>query len=134
MCVLLRVRTIIKKVSLVTFATYVLTSEANQLSVEKVLVSLTLFDIMKIPLTVLPMLSVDIAEVRLIGDQSMMMMMTESSPTLRLWCITDSPKSISLQSQTSGSRTAIFSNALNHIVYYFFVGLISHIRHLRSNR
>lgn len=99
MCVLLRVRTIIKKVSLVTFATYVLTSEANQLSVEKVLVSLTLFDIMKIPLTVLPMLSVDIAEVRLIGDQSMMMMMTESSPTLRLWCITDSPNSISLQSQ-----------------------------------
>ncbi|KAH8238063.1 hypothetical protein KR026_002357 [Drosophila bipectinata] len=49
-------------VSLVTFATYVLTSEANQLSVEKVFVSLALFDIMKIPLTVLPMLSVDIAE------------------------------------------------------------------------
>ncbi|XP_020807934.1 multidrug resistance-associated protein 1 isoform X13 [Drosophila serrata] len=49
-------------VSLVTFATYVLVSEANQLSVEKVFVSLALFDIMKIPLTVLPMLSVDIAE------------------------------------------------------------------------
>ncbi|XP_033236615.1 multidrug resistance-associated protein 1 isoform X21 [Drosophila pseudoobscura] len=49
-------------VSLVTFATYVLTSEANQLSVEKVFVSLALFDIMKIPLTVLPMLTVDIAE------------------------------------------------------------------------
>ncbi|KAH8413308.1 hypothetical protein KR009_009966 [Drosophila setifemur] len=49
-------------VSLVTFATYVLSSEANQLSVEKVFVSLALFDIMKIPLTVLPMLTVDIAE------------------------------------------------------------------------
>ncbi|KAH8267412.1 hypothetical protein KR018_000796 [Drosophila ironensis] len=49
-------------VSLVTFATYVLTSEANQLSVEKVFVSLALFDIMKIPLTILPMLTVDIAE------------------------------------------------------------------------
>ncbi|XP_034128600.1 multidrug resistance-associated protein 1 isoform X12 [Drosophila guanche] len=49
-------------VSLVTFATYVLTSEANQLSVQKVFVSLALFDIMKIPLTVLPMLTVDIAE------------------------------------------------------------------------
>jgi len=52
------------KVSLVTFATYVLTSEANQLSVEKVLVSIALFDLMKLPLTILPMLSVDIAEVR----------------------------------------------------------------------
>nr|NP_995699.1 Multidrug-Resistance like protein 1, isoform C [Drosophila melanogaster]AAS64688.1 Multidrug-Resistance like protein 1, isoform C [Drosophila melanogaster] len=49
-------------VSLVTFATYVLTSEANQLSVEKVLVSIALFDLMKLPLTILPMLSVDIAE------------------------------------------------------------------------
>ncbi|KRJ97660.1 multidrug resistance-associated protein 1 isoform X5 [Drosophila yakuba] len=49
-------------VSLVTFATYVLTSEANQLSVEKVLVSINLFDLMKLPLTILPMLSVDIAE------------------------------------------------------------------------
>jgi len=49
---------------LVTFATYVLTSEANQLSVEKVLVSIALFDLMKLPLTILPMLSVDIAEVR----------------------------------------------------------------------
>lgn len=53
------------KVSLVTFATYVLTSEANQLSVEKVLVSIALFDLMKLPLTILPMLSVDIAEVQL---------------------------------------------------------------------
>ncbi|XP_016987820.1 multidrug resistance-associated protein 1 isoform X2 [Drosophila rhopaloa] len=49
-------------VSLVTFATYVLTSEANQLTVEKVLVSIALFDLMKLPLTILPMLSVDIAE------------------------------------------------------------------------
>ncbi|XP_017012715.2 multidrug resistance-associated protein 1 isoform X8 [Drosophila takahashii] len=49
-------------VSLVTFATYVLSSEANQLSVEKVLVSIALFDLMKLPLTILPMLSVDIAE------------------------------------------------------------------------
>ncbi|XP_032595395.1 multidrug resistance-associated protein 1 isoform X11 [Drosophila grimshawi] len=49
-------------VSLVTFATYLLSSEANQLSVEKVFVSLALFDIMKLPLTIIPMLTVDIAE------------------------------------------------------------------------
>ncbi|KAH8403128.1 hypothetical protein KR222_005772 [Zaprionus bogoriensis] len=49
-------------VSLVTFATYLLSNEANQLSVEKVFVSLALFDIMKLPLTIIPMLTVDIAE------------------------------------------------------------------------
>ncbi|XP_030564885.1 multidrug resistance-associated protein 1, partial [Drosophila novamexicana] len=49
-------------VSLVTFATYLLSNEANQLSVGKVLVSLALFDIMKLPLTIIPMLTVDIAE------------------------------------------------------------------------
>ncbi|XP_023165481.2 multidrug resistance-associated protein 1 isoform X10 [Drosophila hydei] len=49
-------------VSLVTFATYVLSNEANQLSVSKVFVSLSLFDIMKLPLSVMPMLMVDIAE------------------------------------------------------------------------
>lgn len=46
-----------------TFATYLLSNEANQLSVEKVFVSLALFDIMKLPLTIIPMLTVDIAEV-----------------------------------------------------------------------
>ncbi|XP_052851270.1 multidrug resistance-associated protein 1 isoform X9 [Drosophila gunungcola] len=56
-------------VSLVTFATYVLTSEANQLSVEKVLVSIALFDLMKLPLTILPMLSVDIAETQVSVDR-----------------------------------------------------------------
>lgn len=47
-----------------TFATYLLSNEANQLSVEKVFVSLALFDIMKLPLTIIPMLTVDIAEVK----------------------------------------------------------------------
>lgn len=50
-----------------TFATYLLSSEANQLSVQKVLVSLALFDIMKMPLTIIPMLTVDIAEVKTKG-------------------------------------------------------------------
>lgn len=58
------------KVSLVTFATYLLSNEANQLSVGKVLVSLALFDIMKLPLTIIPMLTVDIAEVKPAANES----------------------------------------------------------------
>ncbi|XP_017473674.1 PREDICTED: multidrug resistance-associated protein 1 isoform X7 [Rhagoletis zephyria] len=49
-------------VSLVTFATYVLSSDENHLTVAKVFVSLALFDTMKLPLATLPMLAVDIAE------------------------------------------------------------------------
>ncbi|XP_060645841.1 multidrug resistance-associated protein 1 isoform X12 [Drosophila nasuta] len=49
-------------VSLVTFATYLLTDEANQLSTKKVFVSIALFDIIKLPLTIIPMLNADIAE------------------------------------------------------------------------
>ncbi|XP_030238826.1 multidrug resistance-associated protein 1 isoform X11 [Drosophila navojoa] len=49
-------------VSLVTFATYVLSDEANQLSVSKALVSISLFEIMRLPLAVMPMLMVDIVE------------------------------------------------------------------------
>ncbi|XP_020713183.1 multidrug resistance-associated protein 1 isoform X11 [Ceratitis capitata] len=49
-------------VSLVTFASYVLSSNDNQLTVSKVFVSLALFDTMKLPLATLPMLAIDIAE------------------------------------------------------------------------
>ncbi|KAH8293076.1 hypothetical protein KR044_000492 [Drosophila immigrans] len=56
-------------VSLVTFATYLLSNEANQLSTEKVFVSIALFDIMKLPLTLIPMLNADIAETQVSVDR-----------------------------------------------------------------
>ncbi|XP_030383704.1 multidrug resistance-associated protein 1 isoform X7 [Scaptodrosophila lebanonensis] len=49
-------------VSVVTFATYVLSSDENILTAEKIFVSITLFDTLKLPLATLPMLAVDIAE------------------------------------------------------------------------
>ncbi|KAI8125131.1 Multidrug resistance-associated protein 1 [Lucilia cuprina] len=49
-------------VSLVTFATYVLSSDENHLTASKVFVGLTLFDAIKLPMITIPMLMVDIAE------------------------------------------------------------------------
>ncbi|KAI8125132.1 Multidrug resistance-associated protein 1 [Lucilia cuprina] len=53
-------------VSLVTFATYVLSSDENHLTASKVFVGLTLFDAIKLPMITIPMLMVDIAEVSLV--------------------------------------------------------------------
>lgn len=51
------------KISLVTFATYVLLNEENYLTPQKVFVGIALFDTLNLPLATLPMLAVDIAEV-----------------------------------------------------------------------
>jgi len=67
----------------VTFATYILSSEANQLSVSKVFVSLALFDILKMPLTIIPMLTVDIAEVK--RKKWMQIRYYHTRYLLRLW-------------------------------------------------
>ena len=54
------------QVSLVTFATYAivnLNSEVNRLTAEKVFVALSLFNILRFPLTMLPMLISNLVEV-----------------------------------------------------------------------
>lgn len=45
-----------KKVSLVTFFTYCYSSDENVLTAEKAFVSLALFDIIRMPLALLPLL------------------------------------------------------------------------------
>lgn len=52
------------KVTLVTFTTYIYTGDDHYLTPEKAFVSLALFDIMKYPLAVLPLLIVYIVEVK----------------------------------------------------------------------
>ncbi|XP_055919617.1 multidrug resistance-associated protein 1-like isoform X7 [Eupeodes corollae] len=49
-------------VSLVTFSCYVLIDEKNYLTADKVFVGITLFEALKLPLSTLPMLMVDIVE------------------------------------------------------------------------
>ena len=51
------------KVSLVTFGTYVLVDEKNVLDSEKVFVSLTLFNILQFPLTMLPFMINELVQV-----------------------------------------------------------------------
>lgn len=51
------------KVSLITFSVYVLSDEKNVLTPVKAFVCLTLFDILKLPLVLLPMLIVYMVEV-----------------------------------------------------------------------
>lgn len=48
---------------MITFMTFVLSSEENVLTAEKAFVCLTLFDIIKMPLALLPMLIVYMLEV-----------------------------------------------------------------------
>lgn len=58
----------IRKVSLITFAVYVLSDEKNVLTPVKAFVCLTLFDILKLPLVLLPMLIVYIVEVNIVSN------------------------------------------------------------------
>lgn len=53
----------ILKVSLVTFATFVMSSEENILTPTRAFVCLTLFDLIRMPLALLPLLIVYIVEV-----------------------------------------------------------------------
>lgn len=53
----------LRKVSIITFATYVLSGDDHVLTVEKAFVCLTLFDIIKMPLAMLPLVIVYMAEV-----------------------------------------------------------------------
>lgn len=52
--------------SLVTFATYVLTGDDHELTVEKAFGALILFDIIKMPLAMFPLVLVYIVEVKLV--------------------------------------------------------------------
>ena len=52
------------QVSLTTFAVYVLSSPDNVLDAEKAFVSLALFNIMRFPLNMLPMLMASLVQVR----------------------------------------------------------------------
>lgn len=52
-----------KKVSIITFITYLFTGEDHVLTPERAFVCLTLFDIIKMPLAILPLLLVYIVEV-----------------------------------------------------------------------
>lgn len=56
------------KVSLVTFFTYVYTGDDHVLTAEKAFVCLTLFDIIRMPLAMLPMLIVYMIEVKYIDQ------------------------------------------------------------------
>lgn len=117
-----------------TFATYLLSNEANQLSVEKVFVSLALFDIMKLPLTIIPMLTVDIAEVK--------------RALRRHWgttCIIHASKIFtSAMGKLFGMWHWSFGTGILTLKYvletnpkrimYIFLGIISHIRHFCSYR
>ena len=51
------------QVSLTTFAVYVLSSQDNILDAEKAFVSLSLFNILRFPLSVLPMMIANIVQV-----------------------------------------------------------------------
>lgn len=51
------------QVSLVTFAVYILSDEKNVLDAEKAFVSLSLFNILRFPLSMLPMLISNIVQV-----------------------------------------------------------------------
>jgi hypothetical protein len=52
-------------VSLFTFATYVLIDDNNVLDAKKAFVSLTLFNIMKMPLAILPQIITNIVQVKI---------------------------------------------------------------------
>jgi len=54
------------QVSLTTFAVYVLSSRDNILDAEKAFVSLSLFNILRFPLSVLPMMIANIVQVGLL--------------------------------------------------------------------
>lgn len=49
---------------MLTFACYILINDNNQLTPEKVFVSIALFDIMRVPLGLLPLIIVFTAQVR----------------------------------------------------------------------
>jgi ATP-binding cassette subfamily C (CFTR/MRP) protein 1 len=55
---------LIVQVSLTTFAVYVLSSSENVLDAEKAFVSLSLFNILRFPLSMLPMLIANLVQVR----------------------------------------------------------------------
>lgn len=59
------------KVSLVTFFTFVMSSEDHVLTAEKAFVCLTLFDIIRMPLAMLPLLIVYMIEVKYIQTVEM---------------------------------------------------------------
>ena len=50
-------------VALATFATYVLVDEKNVLDAQKAFVSLSLFNILRMPLTLLPMVIISVVQV-----------------------------------------------------------------------
>ena len=52
-------------VSLVTFATYVLVDENNVLDSQKAFVALSLFNILRFPLSMLPMMIASVVQVRI---------------------------------------------------------------------
>lgn len=52
-----------QKVSLITFAAYVYSDDAHVLTAEKAFVCLTLFDIIRLPLVMLPLITVYMVEV-----------------------------------------------------------------------
>lgn len=54
------------QVALTTFAVYVLVDEKNTLDAEKAFVSLSLFNILKFPLTMFPQVISSIAQVRVV--------------------------------------------------------------------
>ena len=54
---------LLSQVSLTTFAVYVLSSRDNILDAEKAFVSLSLFNILRFPLTMLPMMIANIVQV-----------------------------------------------------------------------
>lgn len=53
-----------KKVSIITFATYVMSSDENVLTPTRAFVCLTLFDMIRMPLALLPLLIVYMIEVK----------------------------------------------------------------------
>jgi len=58
------------QVSLTTFAVYVMTSRDNILDAEKAFVSLSLFNILRFPLTMLPMMIANIVQASLLFDRN----------------------------------------------------------------
>ena len=60
-----RLRMLLFQVSLTTFAVYVLSSPENVLDAQKAFVSLSLFNILRFPLSMLPQLIASIVQVRL---------------------------------------------------------------------
>lgn len=70
-----------RQVSLTTFAVYVLSSSDNILDAEKAFVSLSLFNILRFPLTMLPMMIANIVQASFQFDGSPPKISVNHNPT-----------------------------------------------------